>query len=52
MLWIRTPERKHYVNSEKVPLVSVAPTLLQLLGLSQPASMKASPIALPQRRVA
>jgi hypothetical protein len=53
MLWIRTPARRHFVNPEKVPLVQVAPTLLQLLGLPQPASMRALPIEPPrERRVA
>jgi hypothetical protein len=52
MLWIRSPERAHFVHPEKVPLVSVAPTLLQRLGLPQPASMKGGPISRPQQRVA
>jgi hypothetical protein len=52
ILWIRRPDRRHAINPEKVPLVSVAPTLLQLLGLDPPASMKAPPIEVPQRRVA
>ena len=39
MLWIRTPERRHSVNPQKVPLVQVAPTLLRLLDLPCPASM-------------
>ena len=53
MLWIRTPARRHFVNPDQVPLVQVAPTLLQLLGLPQPASMRGLPIeAPPVRRVA
>ena len=32
-LWIRTPDRQHLVRDEKVPLLTVAPTVLQLLGL-------------------
>jgi hypothetical protein len=53
MLWIRTPARRHFVNPDQVPLVQVAPTLLQLLGLPQPASMRGLPIEAPAvRRVA
>jgi hypothetical protein len=52
MFWIRSPQKTHFVHPDKVPLVSVAPTLLQRLGLPQPASMKSGPIELPQRRVA
>ena len=53
MLWIRTPEKRHFVNPDKVPLVQVAPTLLQFLGLPQPASMRGLPIEQPrERRVA
>jgi hypothetical protein len=53
MLWIRTPAKRHFVNPEKVPLVQVAPTLLQLLGLPQPVSMRGLPIEAPrERRVA
>ena len=53
MLWIRTPAKRHFVNPDQVPLVQVAPTLLQLLGLPQPASMRGLPIAAQRvRRVA
>jgi hypothetical protein len=40
MLWIREPGRDHSHHSEKVPLSAVAPTLLDLLGIEKPASMK------------
>src|SRR6185436_1839962 len=53
MLWIRTPERRHFVNPDKVPLIQVAPTLLQLMGLPRPATMPGLPIEQPrERRVA
>lgn len=44
MLWIRLPDRSHSVAGEKVPLRSVAPTILRLLGLVPPESMKAEPL--------
>ncbi len=44
MLWIRTPGRQHRVETAKVPLVSVAPTLLEMLGLPKPTYMAAEPI--------
>ena len=44
MLWIRTPQRQHFVEPAKVPLVSVAPTLLEMFGISKPAYMKGEPI--------
>jgi hypothetical protein len=50
MLWIRTPGRNHLVKSEKVPLISVAPTILEMFGVDGPASMKGTPIARSSRR--
>jgi hypothetical protein len=44
MLWIRTPGQAHRRYEEKVPLASVAPTLLQLMGLPAPSHMKAPPL--------
>jgi hypothetical protein len=53
MFWIRTPQRRHLVNPDRVPLIQVAPTLLQLMGLPQPATMPGLPIEQPrERRVA
>jgi hypothetical protein len=43
-LWLRLPNRDHRVAQEKVPLRSVAPTILKLLGLAPPASMSADPL--------
>ena len=43
-LWIRTPSRAHHVTPGKVPLRAVAPTILTMLGLTPPASMKAPPL--------
>jgi len=40
MLWIRTPDRRHGEHAEKVPLVAIAPTILQMYGIDQPAYMK------------
>jgi hypothetical protein len=39
MLWIRMPEAKPHRHEEKVPLASVAPTLLRLLSLQAPRHM-------------
>jgi hypothetical protein len=39
LLWVRTPERRRRVHREKVPLTEVAPTLLELLGVSPPVQM-------------
>ncbi len=40
MLWIRQPSRQHSHHGKKVPLAAVAPTLLDLLGIARPATMK------------
>jgi hypothetical protein len=40
MLWIRHPERKHVVHSERVGLRSIAPTILECLGVEKPEYMK------------
>ena len=40
MLWIRRPDRVHSYHADKVPLSAVAPTLLDLLGIEGPATMK------------
>jgi hypothetical protein len=42
MLWIRTPARRHVTHEHKVPLASVAPTILDLLSLPRPSYMKGS----------
>jgi len=44
LLWIRRPDRSHAVHADKVPLVCVAPTLLRLLGIEAPASMRGEPL--------
>jgi hypothetical protein len=44
VLWIRTPERQGSVHPSKVPLRSVAPTILELLGLPRPGYMRAEPL--------
>jgi hypothetical protein len=47
MFWVRKPGRRHRVHAEKVPLASVAPTLLDLMGLPAPAHMTSSTAAVP-----
>lgn len=37
--WIRLPERVHAVTEDKLPLVDIAPTILDLLGIDKPAFM-------------
>ena len=44
MLWIRLPGRKHREHEGKVPLTSIAPTILDLLALPFPAHMTARPL--------
>jgi hypothetical protein len=44
MMWIRTPGRRHAVHDDRVPLVSVAPTLLAMQGIESPAHMKGEPL--------
>jgi Type I phosphodiesterase / nucleotide pyrophosphatase len=39
ILWIRHPGRSHQVHQERVPLASVAPTLLDMLGIEKPEYM-------------
>jgi hypothetical protein len=40
ILWIRHPHRRHTERTEKVPLLSIAPTILDMLGLAKPSEMK------------
>ena len=40
-LWIRKPQHEHRVSSEKVPLRSVAPTVLEMFGVAPPTYMTA-----------
>ena len=44
LMWIRTPRRSHSVRDERVPLVSVAPTMLGLLGIDPPPHMQGEPL--------
>jgi hypothetical protein len=44
MLWIRRPGRQHAEHAQKVPLSAVAPTLLDLLGIPKPTSMKSDSV--------
>jgi len=50
ILWIRHPEREPAIHSEKVGLRSIAPTILETLGIEKPEYMKGSslfPLATP-----
>ncbi|HVA62076.1 MAG TPA: hypothetical protein VNF74_00010 [Terriglobales bacterium] len=47
MLWIRTPARSHQIVEEPMSLRCVAPTLLALLEVPQPASMVLEALPLP-----
>lgn len=40
ILWIRHPERTHAVHDGKVRLLSVAPTILDILGIEKPEYMR------------
>jgi len=40
ILWIHHLHRRHTVRPEKVSLVSIAPTILDMLGLAKPQEMK------------
>lgn len=46
MLWIRMPEKRHRLHQGKVPLASLAPTILELLSLPRPMHMAAPPLAI------
>jgi hypothetical protein len=50
MLWIRRPDRAHSQHADKVPLSAVAPTLLDLLGIGKPSTMKNGSILSPVER--
>jgi hypothetical protein len=45
MMWVRTPERRHSVAEEQIPLVAVAPTVLEMFGVRPPEYMRGEPIA-------
>jgi hypothetical protein len=40
ILWIRFPKRDHCVHEDRVPLISIAPTLLDLFSVAAPAYMR------------
>jgi hypothetical protein len=40
IFWVRRPDRRHQVFSERVPLLAVAPTLLALQGVTVPEWMR------------
>jgi hypothetical protein len=39
ILWIRHPARTHKVHQDRVPLLALAPTILDVLGIARPAHM-------------
>lgn len=45
MLWIRTPDGKHFVHSEKVPLTAIAPTILEMFSVPRPDFMAGRSLA-------
>jgi len=47
ILWIRSPERKHAAHSEKVSLLSIAPTILDMFAVPAPRAMRGSPLGQP-----
>ena len=40
ILWIRDPARTHKVHQQRVPLLAVAPTILDLLAIDKPVYMR------------
>ena len=40
IFWVRRPDRRHQVFTEKVPLISVAPTLLAMQDVAVPPTMR------------
>jgi hypothetical protein len=44
MLWIRKPNRRHRIYPTKVPLTSIAPTVLDLLSIPRADSMRDDPL--------
>jgi hypothetical protein len=40
MLWICDPRRPHRIHEETVGLITIAPTILEMLGIKKPAHMK------------
>jgi hypothetical protein len=47
IFWISTTERASHIQKERIPLRSVAPTLLSLLGYSVPAFMELPALSMP-----
>jgi hypothetical protein len=45
MLWIRAPERRHRVHTQKVSLLSVAPTILEMFSLPRAPYMRGESLA-------
>jgi predicted AlkP superfamily phosphohydrolase/phosphomutase len=45
ILWVRRPDRSHRVHEDKVALVQVAPTLLDMFSLPAPPHMKGAALS-------
>jgi hypothetical protein len=50
ILWIRHPHRLHVARREKVGLASIAPTILEMLGIEKPEYMKGQSLLAGRRR--
>ena len=37
MLWVRHPDKRHCVHRDRVPLTAIAPTILEMFGVTPPA---------------
>jgi hypothetical protein len=49
ILWIRHPHKQHSVRSEKVGLIRIAPTILDMLGVSKVEQMKGASLLTSSR---
>lgn len=45
ILWIRRPDREHIVHTQRIPLHSIAPTILDMYNIPQPDFMTSKPFA-------
>jgi len=52
ILWIRHAHKRHSIRQEKVPLTSIAPTILDMLTLPRPEYMKGPSLLQPSAKAA
>jgi hypothetical protein len=45
MLWIRRPDREHVIHTQKIPLHSIAPAILEMYKVPKPDFMTCNPFA-------